>query len=531
VRVAAALGLAAVLLAGALFAVQAFWPTARIDPGAAALARVTIAPLGERVVSARAIEPDGRWLPVRLRGGRLEPLTAIAGGTRLQLTVRVRRAGWLGWLVGGTEVVHAVVRTPAAHVTASFVYPAPGAPVRVRFSSPVRVVSVRRPGEAPALLHLGQPSEVAAIGIIATGTDVAGTALVAAAPAPWERLPAAVRVSWFGGGPAPQVLVRPAPSTRLTPRTAIVLTFSRPVAAILGAARPTLLPPTSGDWHAPNPNTLVFQPTGLGFPLGRRVQVELPQAVEVIAGADPAEQRALSWQVPRGSLLRLRQLLAGLGYLPLRWRPAGDAVPSTPAAQVEAALAPPAGTFVWRYAQTPGALRGIWAAADLRQVLLRGAIMAFETAHGMTPDGFPSLAVFRALLDDELAGRRAAGGYSYVYVSETLPQTLTLWHDGRVVLQTPVNTGIASRPTALGTYPVYLHLTVTTMQGTNPDGSHYNDPGVPWVNYFNGGDAVHGFVRGSYGWPQSLGCVEVPISTAAQIFPYLQVGTLVTVGT
>ena len=93
---------------------------------------------------------------------------------------------------------------------------------------------------------------------------------------------------------------------------------------------------------------------------------------------------------------------------------------------------------------------------------------------------------------------------------ESLPQTLTLWHDGRVILRTPVNTGIASRPTDLGTFPVYLHLTETTMAGTNPDGSHYNDPGVPWVNYFSGGDAVHGFSRGSYGWPQSVGCVEVP---------------------
>ena len=48
------------------------------------------------------------------------------------------------------------------------------------------------------------------------------------------------------------------------------------------------------------------------------------------------------------------------------------------------------------------------------------------------------------------------------------------------------------------------------MEGTNPDGSHYNDVGVPWVNYFSGGDAIHGFVRPGYGWPQSLGCVEVP---------------------
>ncbi len=155
--------------------------------------------------------------------------------------------------------------------------------------------------------------------------------------------------------------------------------------------------------------------------------------------------------------------------------------------------------------------------------------MAFESSHGLTADGYPTMGLLRALIRAELAGRRAEGGYTYVYVSETLPETLTLWHNGRVVLRTPVNTGISSRPTALGTYPVYLHLTETTMQGTNPDGTHYSDPGVPWVNYFNGGDAVHGFIRGSYGWPQSLGCVEVPIPTAAQIFPYVQVGTLVTV--
>jgi hypothetical protein len=67
------------------------------------------------------------------------------------------------------------------------------------------------------------------------------------------------------------------------------------------------------------------------------------------------------------------------------------------------------------------------------------------------------------------------------------------------------------------------------MTGTNPNGTKYNDPGVPWVNYFNGGDAVHGFIRSSYGFPQSLGCVEAPVSTAAQIFPFVQVGTLVTV--
>ena len=67
------------------------------------------------------------------------------------------------------------------------------------------------------------------------------------------------------------------------------------------------------------------------------------------------------------------------------------------------------------------------------------------------------------------------------------------------------------------------------MRGTNPDGSHYSDPGVPWVSYFNGGDAIHGFNRASYGSAQSLGCVELPPAEAEKVFPYTPIGTLVTV--
>ena len=33
------------------------------------------------------------------------------------------------------------------------------------------------------------------------------------------------------------------------------------------------------------------------------------------------------------------------------------------------------------------------------------------------------------------------------------------------------------------------------MKGTNPDGTTYDDPNVPYASYFNGGDALHGFVR------------------------------------
>ena len=107
------------------------------------------------------------------------------------------------------------------------------------------------------------------------------------------------------------------------------------------------------------------------------------------------------------------------------------------------------------------------------------------------------------------------------------PQSLNLWHNGRTVLTTEVNTGIASAPTAAGTFPVYEHIRVGTMSGTNPDGSHYDDPGIQYISYFNGGDALHAFDRAQFGFPQSLGCVEMSLGPAGEVWPYTPVGTLV----
>ena len=67
------------------------------------------------------------------------------------------------------------------------------------------------------------------------------------------------------------------------------------------------------------------------------------------------------------------------------------------------------------------------------------------------------------------------------------------------------------------------------MSGTNPDGSHYSDPNIPDVSYFNGGDALHGFTRAQFGFPQSLGCVEMPLEEAEAVYPYTPIGTPVTV--
>jgi len=154
--------------------------------------------------------------------------------------------------------------------------------------------------------------------------------------------------------------------------------------------------------------------------------------------------------------------------------------------------------------------------------------MAFESVQGLPLDGLPSSAVWKDLLKAAKAQRDNPNGYTYAIASKVLPETLTIWHDGRQVFQSLANTGIPVAPTDDGTFPVYLRYRFQVMQGTNPDGTHYADP-VQFVSYFQAGEAVHYFPRYSYGFPQSLGCVELPLDAASQAWPYLTYGSLVTV--
>jgi peptidoglycan hydrolase-like protein with peptidoglycan-binding domain len=283
-----------------------------------------------------------------------------------------------------------------------------------------------------------------------------------------------------------------------------------------------------GSWHALDAHTLTFTPSGNGFGLGTAVSVVLPQPVVLVGQSGTRLTRSVAWQVPLGSTLRLQQLLAQLGYLPLAWRPAGGAVPNTVHAEVAAALATPAGQFTWRYANTPASLQALWQAGQ-SNTITRGAVMTFENDNGLAVDGIAGPVVWKHLIADIVAGRSAQPGYSYVYVHRSLPQSLNLWVDGQTILSSPGNTGIASAPTVAGTFPVFEHVPVGTMAGTNPDGSHYNDPGIRWISYFHGGDAIHAFNRASFGTPQSLGCVELPLAAAAKVYPYTPIGTLVTI--
>jgi lipoprotein-anchoring transpeptidase ErfK/SrfK len=153
----------------------------------------------------------------------------------------------------------------------------------------------------------------------------------------------------------------------------------------------------------------------------------------------------------------------------------------------------------------------------------------FQADHEIEPTGTPEKATWIALLKAAEHDQRNPSPYTFVTVSESIPETLEVHRGSHVVLSTPANTGVAGAETAQGIFPIFSRFTSTTMTGTNPDGSKYSDPGVPWVNYFNGGDAVHGFPRGSYGTPQSNGCVELPIGTAQTVYGMLKIGDIVEV--
>jgi hypothetical protein len=158
----------------------------------------------------------------------------------------------------------------------------------------------------------------------------------------------------------------------------------------------------------------------------------------------------------------------------------------------------------------------------------RGLIMSFQADHALIPNGTIGASLWPALISAVTSHIVNAGGYNYGFASKTAPESLTIYHNGRVVLRSQANTGIGASPTADGTFPVYERLRQQVMRGTNPNGSTYADL-VQYIAYFNGNDAVHYMARADYGIPQSLGCIELPLLDAAKAWPYLAYGTLVTI--
>ena len=309
----------------------------------------------------------------------------------------------------------------------------------------------------------------------------------------------------------------------------ITLTFDTDLSA--STPLPQLSPQIAGSWHIDG-HTATFTPQ-VGYMPDTTVTVKIPSGMQAAVESSDVLKKSSTIKFTTGgySTLRLQELLSQLGYLPFNWTPSdpstGDVPSSDATAQLAAAYNAPAGSFSWKDAY-PSQLTSQWVAGS-NNMLVTGAVRAFEYNQGLTMDGDAGPDVWSHLLTAIAKDQTNPSGYTYALATQgSSNETLQVWRNGKKILNTPANTGIPAAPTAVGTAPVYERLQSQIMKGTNPDGTKYADQ-VYWVSYFRAGEAVHYFPRYSYGSQQSLGCVELPYNTAKYIWPYLTYGTLVTV--
>ncbi|HXC23673.1 MAG TPA: L,D-transpeptidase, partial [Solirubrobacteraceae bacterium] len=318
--------------------------------------------------------------------------------------------------------------------------------------------------------------------------------------------------------------------------------------------RPALSPAVAGTWTT-HGDSEIFTPASTLDPCASYT-LTIPAASTAIAHSPLGTQRSIALSVECPSVKGLQQTLARLDYLPYSAHSAIRArVFRTQVAQAASAAYETSDTDTSAQASVPTystahVARRV-AAIDMfdpsparpdarvsdappleygqLDATTKGALTVFQSEHEIEPTGTLEAATWKALLEAAEKDERNPSPYTFVTVTESLPETLEVHRGGHVVFSTPVNTGVPGAETAQGIFPIYSRFVSTTMTGTDVDGTKYTVPDVPWVNYFNGGDAVHGYPRASYGFPQSNGCVELPIEAAAQVYPMLKIGDIVEV--
>jgi hypothetical protein len=534
-----AIGLGVVVIGGVIVAGVLAWPRASVQPASDALAQID--GIGSGHLESATATYGGHAIRLVEGSGGLVPVTSLPQGASVTVAAEIREPSWLAWATGRTRRVTTTVVTPKAALLDPVVVARPGTAVEARFSRPVRVVDVLGgvKGSAPATV----PAATAVAIVPSVQAGQAGEVQVTSSPEPWESLSPPETVSYFGSASSSTLLLTEPNLANSTVglSSTLRLVFSSPVSSVFGKQLPTITPVIQGalvpkgTWSEPTPYSVQFVPDGPTFWPGEQFRIALPEPVTLATttgtgATDTAATttRALEFTGAAGSITRLQQLLATLDYLPVSWAPTGGAAqPTTMDGQAALVASPPAGTFTWRWTTMPSVFTSMWQPGT-DNVITEGAIMTFEKVSNLDTTGTANPLLWPTLISAVLDHKTDPHPYTWIEVSQNLPETLTFYQNGAVALTSLTNTGIPQAPTAPGTYPVYLRLPFQIMRGTNPDGSTYADP-VHWINYFNGSDAVHGFVRASYGFPQSLGCSELPVATAATLYPMVHIGTLVTI--
>jgi hypothetical protein len=105
-------------------------------------------------------------------------------------------------------------------------------------------------------------------------------------------------------------------------------------------------------------------------------------------------------------------------------------------------------------------------------------------------------------------------------------QKLYCYEEGNLVYSCWVASGKSGYSTRTGDFRIYAKDRSVDMTSSPGDAEFYNVPNVPYVNWFSGGQAIHGcYWSSEFGYPRSHGCVNVTVSDAAWIYDWAPVGT------
>ncbi len=104
-------------------------------------------------------------------------------------------------------------------------------------------------------------------------------------------------------------------------------------------------------------------------------------------------------------------------------------------------------------------------------------------------------------------------------------QRLTAYQGKTAVFSTLISSGVAGYRTPTGRFAIRTKIPSQRMVGPG-----YNLPGVPWVMYFVGANAIHGtYWHNNFGRPMSHGCVNMRVADAQWLYNWASIGTPVVV--
>ena len=121
--------------------------------------------------------------------------------------------------------------------------------------------------------------------------------------------------------------------------------------------------------------------------------------------------------------------------------------------------------------------------------------------------------------------------FDKLLVADITTKKLWAYQNGQLVKTFLTSDGAPATPTPTGEYHIYAKYTSQDMSGYNLNGTKYFQPKVPWVNYFTGGNAIHGVYWHPLSWfgaiNSSHGCVGIPVDQAQWVYNWAPIGTTV----